>query len=389
MEGRSGRVLVLCWDPITDSMPGPAIRSWNLALELAAHHEVTLVGTRGATRTDPSMRVVATDDEGKLRELVGSCDAVFAPTSVIARYPFFEVSDKPLCIDMYIPTHLENLESGDPAAVNHQVEVLNADLRRGDFFLCASERQRDFWLGALGSLGRINPRTYGDDAALRALIDVVPFGIAPGPLPAPTRPPNVGDGPLLVWGGGVYNWFDPMSLVRAVDLLRVERPDIRLLFLGMLHPNPDIPQMRTASVTRNLSDSLGLTGTNVFFNEGWVPYDQRGGILAAADIGVSTHLAHIETHMSFRTRILDYIWAGLPMVLTEGDTLSDSVAEAGLGVAVPAGDAGAIAGGISRMLDDPPARSAVRKFGDQYQWPVVAGPLRRWMSRPRRAADAG
>jgi hypothetical protein len=34
---------------------------------------------------------------------------------------------------------------------------------------------------------------------------------------------------------------------------------------------------------------------------------------------VSTHYEHVETTFAFRTRILDYLWAGLPVVATGGD----------------------------------------------------------------------
>ena len=399
----SSRVLVLCFDPLTDTMPGPAIRSWHLAAELAADHEVVLAGTAGATRTSPVMDVRAVSGGADLDELVGWCDAVFAPTSVVRRHPVVVTSGKPLCIDMYIPTHLENLEpfgsAGDAehvAAVEHQVSVINDDLRHGDFFLCASERQRDFWLGSLASLGRVNPAVYGADPTLRALIDVVPFGIDPAPVPAGggllrRSFPAVGPGdPVLIWGGGVYNWFDPLSLLRAVDRLRRgPRPEVRLVFLGMRNPNPGIPEMRMAVATRALADELGLTGRHVFFNEGWVAYEERGSYLADADLAVSTHLAHIETHFSFRTRVLDYLWAGLPMVLTGGDTLSDGVAEAGLGAAVPPGDAEAIASAIDRLLAAPPDREAVRAYGQRYAWAAVAEPLRRFMAQPGPARDRG
>jgi glycosyltransferase involved in cell wall biosynthesis len=401
VETSGHRVLVLAFDPLSDVLAGPAIRAWNLGLQLSSRHEVTLAGTAGATRRHTDMRVIATDDRGELRRLMEECDAVFAPTSVITRYRFFEHSDKPLCIDMYIPTHLENLEKAGAAgpdahraAVRHQVDVLNADLRRGDFFLCASERQRDFWLGALGSLGRINPETYGQDPTLAGLIDIVPFGLDPVPPPPSNAlrdmfPAIEAHDPVVVWGGGVYNWFDPLSLVAAVDRLRRERPNLRLVFLGLSHPNPDIPETRMTAELRSLSDHLGLTGKHVFFNEGWVPYDERGAVLAGADVGVSTHLAHIETRFSFRTRILDYLWAGLPMVLTGGDTLSEAVAAAGVGVSVGPGDVDGIATGLARMLDEPPAREAVRTFGRSYEWAVVAEPLMSWMDAPRRAADGG
>jgi len=380
-------------------MPGPAIRAWHLALELARHGEVVLVSTSAADRSHPDMdvRAVTGDD---LAALVAWSTVVFAPTSVVRRHPVIAAADVPLCIDMYIPTHLENLEPFGAAgsvehhqAVAHQVSVINDDLRRGDFFLCASERQRDFWLGSLATLGRVNPDTYAADPNLRSLIDVVAFGIPDG---EPSRVgagvrgafPGIGpDDPVVIWAGGVYNWFDPLSAVRAVEELRHRIPDLRLVFLGMRNPNPDIPEMRVAVELRSLSDSLGLTGTHVFFNEGWVPYDQRATFLLDADIGLSTHLAHLETRFSFRTRVLDYLWAGLPSVLTGGDTLSEEIDRLGLGVAVPPGDPAAIAAAIAHLLADPPARRAVGDHAAAYRWSVVAAPLVRYATDPWRAAD--
>lgn len=398
-SGRA-RILVLCFDPLTEAMPGPAIRSWHLAEQVARSCEVVLAGTAGATRTSPAMAVQAVDGGADLDRLVQWADGVFAPTSVVRRHPVVVGAGRPLCIDMYIPTHLENLESlgqagsaEHVAAVEHQVSVINDDLRNGDFFLCASERQRDFWLGSLASLGRLNPATYAADPTLRNLIDVVPFGLDPSPPagePAALRRafPAIGaDDPVVIWGGGVYNWFDPLSLLRGVDQLRGSRPDLRLVFLGMRNPNPGIPEMRVAAELRAESDRLGLTGTTVFFNEGWVPYDQRAAYLSDADVAASTHLAHVETHFSFRTRVLDYLWAGLPMVLTGGDTLSDGIAAAGLGVTVAPGDPAAIAAGIDRLLTDPPSRDRIRSYGSRYGWDSVAVPLVAFARSPWPAAD--
>ena len=68
------------------------------------------------------------------------------------------------------------------------LNVQNTQLALGDFFLCASERQRDFWIGALHTAGRINPQTYAADPTLRSLIDVVPFGLPDEPPPEHSRP---------------------------------------------------------------------------------------------------------------------------------------------------------------------------------------------------------
>ena len=74
-----------------------------------------------------------------------------------------------------------------------------------------------------------------------------------------------------------------------------------------------------------------------------------------------THLDHIETRYSFRSRVLDYLWAGLPMVLTAGDVLADEVAEAGLGVTVPAQDDEALEEALAAVLASPSGSRTVRR----------------------------
>src|SRR5262249_10214245 len=155
--------------------------------------------------------------------------------------------------------------------------------------------------------------------------------------------PGIGvDDKVILWGGGIYNWFDPLTLLRALDKLRIRVPEVRLYFLGLRHPNPHVPEMRMAVETQRLADDLGLTGTHVFCKEGGVEYAARQNYLLDADVGVSTPLDHVETEFSFRTRILDYFWAGLPVVATAGDALGDLIEERQVGLTVPAEDVDAL-----------------------------------------------
>ena len=143
-----------------------------------------------------------------------------------------------------------------------------------------------------------------------------------------------------------------LDQIRAVDRLRHRRPDVRLFFLGLRHPNPDVPEMRMAVTMRELSEELGLTGRFVFFNEDWVAYEDRQNYLLESDLGVSTHLDHVETAFSFRTRILDYLWARLPVVATGGDALAELIDTRILGITVPPGDVEALEEALFRVLDD-------------------------------------
>ncbi len=401
--GSRRRIVVATCDTLTPAMAGPAIRAWQIASALSLEHEVELVTTSTATVTHPRFRVRSVDDRD-LRELEEWCDVLLFQGWFLTGRPFLLHSTKVIVADIYDPLHLEQLEQARDEGEKRRVElvseavgVLNEQLIRGDFFLCASEKQRDFWLGQLSALGRVNPLTYDDDGTLRSLITVVPFGISDAP-PAHTRPalkgvlPGIGlDDKVILWGGGIYNWFDPLTLLHAVDRLRHRVPNVRLFFMGLKHPNPDIPEMRMAVSARALSDQLGLTGSHVFFNEGWVEYEDRQNYLVEADIGVSTHIDHVETAMSFRTRILDYLWASLPVVCTAGDSLADLVESHGLGLTVPSGDVDALEAALFRILDDEGFRKGcvenVAQVAPGLVWSRGLQPLVDFCRAPRRAPD--
>jgi GT2 family glycosyltransferase/glycosyltransferase involved in cell wall biosynthesis len=398
------RVVVVTGDPLTPKMAGPAIRAWEIAKALSEEHEVELITTQVCEVSHPRFRVRSVNGYRELRKLEEWCDVLVFQGFLLEVYPWLKKSRKVLVVDIYDPFHLEQLEQARDlgereryAAVINSVNTLNEQLRRADFLMCASDKQRDFWLGQLAALGRVNPLTYDDDETMQSLIAVVPFGLSDTP-PVRTRSAIKGEvagiGPgdkVILWGGGIYNWFDPLTLLRAVDRVRHKRADVRLFFLGLAHPNPDVPEMRMAVATRELSDELGLTGTHVFFNESWVEYDDRANYLLDADIGVSTHLDHVETAFSFRTRILDYFWAGLPVVATRGDALADVIEAETLGVTVASEDVEGLADALLRLLDDDDfaaqCRDNIAGISRRYQWASALQPLVEFCRDPRRAAD--
>ncbi len=397
------KVVVGTCDSLAPKMAGPAIRAWQIAAALSSEHEVRLVSTTIADLSDQRFSIEAVDDAG-LEELERWCDVFVFQGWLIHARPFLLSSTKVIVADLYDPLHLEQLEQGRDEgrrgrrqAVRSATAVLNEQLIRGDFFLCASERQRDFWLGQMAAVGRVNPRTYDEDKTLRSLLAVVPFGV---PDQAPVRTgaamrgvvPGVGaDDKIVLWGGGIYNWFDPLTLLHAVDRVRRRVPTVRLVFMGLKHPNPDIPEMAMAVATRELSDRLGLTGSHVYFNEGWVDYEDRQNYLLEADVGVSTHLDGLESALSFRTRILDYLWASLPVVATAGDALADIVVSSGAGISVPAGDVDALADALVTMLEDDDLRERHAKCASaaaaHLRWSQVLEPLVSFCRAPRRAPD--
>ena len=402
--GERRRIVVATGDTLEPAMAGPAIRAWQIAVALSREHDVQLVSDNrceGVEHPDFSVRKVT---PAQLQDLVDWCDVFIFQGHVMHEHPSVAASDKVVIVDVYDPMHLEQLEQardlgpdGHRDMVLGATGVLNRQLARGDFFMCASAKQRDFWLGQLAAMGRINPFTYDGDETLDNLLAVVPFGVSDAP-PRHTRQvlkgvvPGIGaDDKVLLWGGGIYNWFDPLTLLRAVDKLRARVPEVRLYFLGLRHPNPNVPEMRMAVQTRALADELGLTGTHVFFNDGWVEYDDRQNYLLEADVGVSTHFDHVETQFSFRTRILDYLWASLPVVTTGGDALAELLERSGAGVAVPAEDVDALEIALHALLVDDDrnreCRVATQAIADDFRWSRVLEPLIDFCRHPHRAPD--
>jgi hypothetical protein len=397
------RIAIITPDVLRPQMAGPAIRAWRMAIALSRAHDVQLASTVHCELRHDSFPVSRVGDDG-LHALEAWCDVLVFQGHVMHDFPWLRDSKKVLLVDIYDPIHLEVLEQSreqtdwDRRNLSRiTVEVLNEQLARGDHFLCASEKQRDFWLGQLAAVGRLNPSTYDDGENLERLISVVPFGLDDDP-PQRTRPairgvvPGIGpDDKVVLWGGGIYNWFDPLTLVRAIDKLRRRLPEVRLYFMGLTHPNPNVPAMRMAYDTQKLSKELGLTDEYVFFNEGWVDYDDRQNYLLDADVGVSTHLDHVETAFSFRTRILDYLWASLPTVATAGDSFAELIEVRKLGLVVPPGDVDELESALFTVLTDADLaqeyRTNIAAVAPEYRWSRVLVPVLDLCAAPRRAPD--
>jgi glycosyltransferase involved in cell wall biosynthesis len=140
-----------------------------------------------------------------------------------------------------------------------------------------------------------------------------------------------------------------------------------------------------------LADELGARDRSVFFNEGWAPYHERGAYFLEADAGVSAHFDDVETRFAFRTRLLDCIWAGLPIVCTRGDTLADLVEQRRLGRTVEPESVEGWVAALDAVLGDASEREAVgaraAEVRAELAWPRVVEPLRRLVeggaTRPR------
>jgi hypothetical protein len=387
------RAFLICPEPVRSITAGVGTRFLTLSRVLAeAGHEVTLAVPNDAAEAPVIDGVdVVQADPDRLGGQADGHDWVLLHAHLGNHY-LTQRDDLPLVVDLYDPFLIENLnyhrELGfAPFTTDH--ETWRLQMGRGDLFLCSSEEQRLYYLGWLSALGRVNPLAVEDDPQLQRLIVELPFGTpettAPTPPPRSEVLPGVDDDAPVLYFGGIYDWYEPATVLDAMPVLLEHNPNTVLVFVE--HPHPELTPLGEAGRVRALAEGRGWLGSTVRF-EPWRPYDRRFEIAQVADIAVVTHRPGLETDLSLRTRLVDLMWLGLPVVVTEGGTMARVVTEAGAGLVVPSGDGGAVAAAVTKLLGDEKRRgraaAAGRRWAADRRWSVVAAPLLEFAAKPWR-----
>ena len=434
------RIALLSSEPIRPRMAGIGIRYLEFARRLAAAGLDTVLLSPATVEESAGLALPGVElrlcEPGRLAEQLRGCDAAVAQGQ-LANDLVLAAPGLPAALDLYDPWLIENLSylatlGLDPYRNDHATWLLQ--LSRGDLFLCSSEEQRAFYLGFLAALGRVNPELAARDPDLRSLIDVVPF-VVPEELPPhqPYLPPRLpGERRLLF--GGLYDWYDPWTLLEALILLdlgdkpeegigpggREHRRDRRegavadvrgrlgagWVLLLIRNPNPGTPQRLLAEVEA-WCRRRGWWGSRVRALD-WVPVERRYDLLRDVDLLVAPHRPSLETRLSLRTRFLDALAAGCPVVTTEGGAMSRLLREHGAAWVVPPGDAPALARAIVEALEAvgdpappaaahpappaaiypaPPAaawRQGAAALLAAFRWEPALAPLLRFCREPRR-----
>ncbi len=379
------RVALLSSEPVRPLMAGIGIRYLEFARRLpAAGVDVVLVSPAAPEETAGLSGLGGVEvrrfERGRLAASLGDCDAAVAQGQ-LANDLLLEMPGLPVAIDLYDPWLIENFAyvptlGLDPYRNDHATWALQMSC--GDFFLCSSEEQRTFYLGFLAALGRVNPERTAGDPDLATLIAPVPFGV-PEELPPfrPVLPPRAAGERRLLFGG-LYDWYDPATLLDALALL--DRPGWTLLLIR--NPNPASTPQRLFPEVEARCRSLGWWGSRVQVHD-WVPAERRYDLLRDVDLLVAPHRPSLETRLSLRTRFLDALAAGCPVVTSEGGAMSRLLTEHHAGWVAPPGDAPALAHVLGEALDDPASREAgARELAAAFRWDRVLTPLVRFCREP-------
>jgi len=385
------RIALVSSEPIRPAMAGIGIRYLELARRLPAASggavETVLVSPadEAAMRGlgGPEVTAVRRFERGKLAALLAGCDAAVAQGQ-LANDVVLELPALPVAIDLYDPWLVENLHYAptlglDPYRNDHATWVLQ--LSRGDFFLCSSEEQKTFYLGFLAALGRVNPERVAADPDLDGLIAPVPFGLPEEPPRHVPLLPARAAGERRILFGGLYDWYDPATLLTALERLG-DRP--WTLYL-VANPNPESTPQRLLGEVEASCRARGWWGSRVHLLD-WVPAERRFDLLRDADVLVSPDRPSLETRLSLRTRYLDAAAVGCPVVATEGGAAARLIAEHGAGRIVPPADPEALAAALASLLDHGPTdaeRAGLAALAARFAWPRVLAPLVAFCRDPR------
>jgi glycosyltransferase involved in cell wall biosynthesis len=118
-----------------------------------------------------------------------------------------------------------------------------------------------------------------------------------------------------------------------------------------------------------------------------VPADRRYDLLRDVDLLVAPHRPSLETRLSLRTRFLDAMAAGCPVVTSDGGAMSRMLREHGAGWVVPPGDGEALALALAEALEDEEARersrAGARELLRAFAWDRALEPLVRFCREPQ------
>lgn len=290
----------------------------------------------------------------------------------------------PLWIDMNGMHAAEvQLTGGDYTKHRMQLaRMLSLDsalLMRGDRFSTPSRRQRIAVLAELLLLGRLDAASLCIDP-----VSAVPHCVMPDLDTSLRSGRRRKDGDFLVISAGSFNrWFDHRTLFHAIEAAMARDPGIRFTAAG--GPVPHSPgsweEFGKMVAESQFRDRISMPG--------WLAREDLDRLFAEADAAVFADIPCPETEMGARTRALDWIAWGIPVVCTRGTEISEDIADEGLGLVVPQSSPGAMAEAILSLKADPGLSSAIAER--QKSWGEGRGsmgeafrPVVEWATCPQR-----
>jgi len=277
-----------------------------------------------------------------------------------------------------------------------------AVLRRADRISTISNAQRFALLGELATIGRLNRHNVEYELVVTIPSSVeIPKGEVGGGkreagekqlAPACSLSPPASHLPppgsfIVLWSGGFNTWTDPVALFEGVEWAMGRDPTIHFVVTGGPLPGHADAVFDTFRERVNRSPNRER-----YHLAGWVAAEEFPAYLAASHLAVCVDFPCVETWSGTRTRLVEAMAAGLPVVMTRGTELSTDLERAETGWVVAPRDPQALGKTILECARDRERTAAMgkrsREFVErQYSIERTFKPLLQWAERPCFAPD--
>jgi glycosyltransferase involved in cell wall biosynthesis len=389
----------------------PGLRTWQFAVALSEdNHDVTLIARRYPESYCEDMPDVVERTHGGVRVLLASDSAFMASELLQAEHDSFRphcivaatmlpatravdmVSDQPVWADLFGHIMAEGQAKAavydDDSLVDYYYQAACKVLDNADAFSTISWAQQHAVIGELGLRGRLSKAATGHQFVHR-----IPLGVESrelvwaGPAFRGTSVPS--DAFVVLWSGGYNTWCDIETLFAGLETAM--RENSRIWFVstgGELRVQDEITYHRF----RMMAESSAFRDRFVF--KGWLPGTALINYYVEANVGINVDKDIYEVRLGTKSRIYEWLRAGLVPVTTRVCELSYQLERDSMGLTFPPGQPDALTKLLVSAAAAPEGLAAMsdraRQFAANFLGPNrTARPLQRWVRRPIAAPDRG
>jgi glycosyltransferase involved in cell wall biosynthesis len=189
----------------------------------------------------------------------------------------------------------------------------------------------------------------------------------------------------VLWAGGYNTWTDVETLYRGLEVAMDAEPSLHFVSVG-----GDLP---SCNAYARFVELIGASSNRDRFHLlGWQPVAAVPSFYLDADLAITLDAACYEAELGTRTRLLEMMQHGLPIVTTLACELSHVIETEQLGTTFAVGDWQRMGQQILALASDQARRRAMGQRAREYastalSFEYVAAPLRRWTFAPQVAPD--
>jgi glycosyltransferase involved in cell wall biosynthesis len=302
-------------------------------------------------------------------------------------------TQKPIWMDIY-GDYLTIMQSscnsaGSNRGMNTSINQMKDVLKKGDVFSVCGSPQAYALVGEIAMAGRLIRQTFGYEFTRVILPGSPPVSSRSDRNKGPasnTVKLEPGDFPVL-WCGGYNTWTDIDTLFRGLEWAMQQEPRVQFISLGAsTYNSPDNNYARLLNLIKTSPNA------HRYHMLGWQPWEEIPHYYKISKVGLNIDALHYETILGTRTRLVEMIAAGLPVISSVGTELSYLLRQNGAALTFEIRDWQTLGEEIVSLVKNPDRRNEMSQraldcASNQFSFSNTTLSLLEWTKNPHRAPD--